>query len=68
MIVDDGRPLIIDFDSCRVIGADLRTAKRTHEWYNPDVHVLLETNDLDALAEIRVWLTSSTPADFQFGG
>ncbi|KAI0535501.1 kinase-like domain-containing protein [Xylaria digitata] len=68
MIAADDRPVIIDFDSCRVIGANLDRAKRTHEWYSPDVHVSAETNDLDALAEIRAWLTSSTPTDFQFGG
>ncbi|KAF2972650.1 hypothetical protein GQX73_g939 [Xylaria multiplex] len=68
MIAADDRPVIIDFDSCRAIGANLDKVKRTHEWYSPDVHVSVETNDLDALAEIRAWLTSSTPTRFQFGG
>ncbi|KAI0107459.1 kinase-like domain-containing protein [Nemania sp. FL0031] len=68
MISKDGRPVIIDFDSCRAFGADLGLVKRTYEWYNPDVHVSVKTNDLDALAEIRVWLTSSTPEGYRFGG
>ncbi|KAI0112502.1 kinase-like domain-containing protein [Nemania sp. FL0031] len=68
MIAADGRPIIIDFDSCRPIGADLKRVKRTHEWYNPDTHISLETNDLYALEEIRVWLTGSNPTDYLFGG
>ncbi|KAI1175754.1 kinase-like domain-containing protein [Nemania sp. FL0916] len=67
MIAEDDRPVIIDFDSCRAIGADVRTVRRTFQWFDPDVHVAAETNDLDALEEIRIWLAGSTPDDFKFG-
>ncbi|KAI1126961.1 kinase-like domain-containing protein [Nemania abortiva] len=66
MIAEDGRPVIIDFDSCRAIGADLKTVKRTYEWYDRDVNISVETDDLHALEEIRVWLAGSTPAGYRF--
>ena len=54
MVSGDGRPVIIDFDSCLPIGVPLNKPKRTPGWYDPDVSVSLETNDLYALEELRV--------------
>ncbi|KAB5532777.1 hypothetical protein GE09DRAFT_376931 [Coniochaeta sp. 2T2.1] len=44
----------------------LDKTKRTYGWFDPDVRVSRETNDLDALAELNVWLTGSSPGCFQF--
>lgn len=66
MITTDDTPVIIDFDSCSAPGAALDKTKRTHGWFDPGVHVSQESNDIDALAELRVWLTGSEPKEFQF--
>ncbi|ORY56654.1 kinase-like domain-containing protein [Pseudomassariella vexata] len=68
MLDDDGTAVIIDFDSCRQVGALIRETKtkRTHGWHDPNVNVASETNDLDALAELRAWLLSSSATEFQF--
>lgn len=68
MLNNNNEAIITDFDSSRAPGESLERVKRTYGWYDPDVHVAQESNDLDALAELRVWLTSSSPADFRFGG
>ncbi|CAK7226871.1 hypothetical protein SEUCBS140593_006389 [Sporothrix eucalyptigena] len=61
--IDDSNPpqvklILIDFDSCRPRSTSLieTNARRTHPWHDPAVTVSLESNDLDALAEVRVWL------------
>jgi serine/threonine protein kinase len=66
MITEDDTPVIIDFDSSSAPGTALDKAKRTYGWFHPDVHVSRESNDLDALAELRIWLTGSSPEEFQF--
>lgn len=66
MITEDDRPVLIDFDSSCAPGTALDRAKRTYGWFNPDVRVSRESNDLDALAELSVWLTGSSPGCFQF--
>ncbi|KAK2051009.1 hypothetical protein LY76DRAFT_557682 [Colletotrichum caudatum] len=68
MIDEHDNPVIIDFDSCRVVGAALQDVKRTYGWYNRDVAVSRESNDTDALEEIRIFLTGSSPEDFLFSG
>lgn len=68
MITEDDTPVIIDFDSCQAIGTTFNCAKRTYGWYDPEVGVSVESNDLDALAEMRVWLTGSSPKEFLFQG
>ena len=67
MITEDDTPVIIDFDSSSAPGTPLDKAKRTYGWFDPDVRVSQESNDLDALAELRVWLAGSSPEEFQFG-
>lgn len=66
MISRDGTPVIIDFDSCLPKGACLGKTKRTYGWYDQDVHVSVESNDLDALKELQTWLTGSSEDDFKF--
>jgi hypothetical protein len=44
----------------------LDKAKRTYGWFDPDVRVSRESNDLDSLKELRVGLTSSLLEEFQF--
>jgi serine/threonine protein kinase len=67
IMFDEDRAVIIDFDSSRVPGAALDKSKRTYGWYDPDVCESQESNDLNALEELRIWLTSSSPSEFQFG-
>lgn len=66
MISEDDTPVIIDFDTSSAPGTELDKAKRTYGWFDPDVRVSQERNDFDALTELRVWLTGSSPAEFQF--
>jgi serine/threonine protein kinase len=68
LITDDDIPVISDFDSSTAPGSDLTRArvKRTHGWFNPDVSTAMESNDLDALEELRIWLTGSSPDEYQF--
>jgi serine/threonine protein kinase len=58
--------VVSDFGSSRIPGASLVDVKRTYGWHDPDVNVSQASNDLDALAELRVWLTGSSPNDFHF--
>ncbi|KAF2245167.1 hypothetical protein BU26DRAFT_522277 [Trematosphaeria pertusa] len=67
VISEDDTPVIIDFDTSSVPGTELDKAKRTYGWFDPHVCVSQKSNDFDALAELRVWLTGSSPAEFQFG-
>ncbi|KAF2177308.1 hypothetical protein K469DRAFT_742594 [Zopfia rhizophila CBS 207.26] len=67
MISEDDTPVIIDFDSSSAPGTELDKSKRTYGWFDPHVRVSQKSNDFDALAELRVWLTGSSPAEFQFG-
>lgn len=68
MFTEDGTPVLIDFDSCRLVGESLRDTetKRTHEWHNPDVKTALEKNDLDAFTELTTWLIGSVAEEFLF--
>ncbi|KAF2419688.1 serine/threonine-protein kinase [Tothia fuscella] len=56
MLLNDDTPIIIDFDSCR----------RTYEWYDEDVQISLPSNDLDALGEMREWLSENVTKQYQF--
>lgn len=64
---DDLVPVIIDFDSSCRIGTELDRPKRTYGWYDPEVLISQTSNDFDALAELRVWLTGSSPEEYRFG-
>lgn len=66
MLVDDDTPIIIDFNSCRGIGQDLKDVGRTYEWFDEQVSVSYPRNDLDALKEITEWLSEKDKKDFQF--
>jgi hypothetical protein len=66
LITDDDIPVISDFDSSTDPGSDLTRVKRTHGWFNPDVSKAMESNDLDALKELRIWLTGSSADEYQF--
>ncbi|KAH7303326.1 hypothetical protein B0I35DRAFT_365130 [Stachybotrys elegans] len=63
--------VLMDFDSCRWAGEDLRSesglgTKRTYGWHDPAVTVSLPKNDLDALAEMETWLFGESADDFLF--
>lgn len=66
MITEKDIPVIIDFDSVRSPGMGLDQTKRTHGWFDPRVSVAQASNDLDALAELQVWLCGQSADDFRF--
>ncbi|KAK3303646.1 uncharacterized protein B0T15DRAFT_486996 [Chaetomium strumarium] len=67
IMLDGNKAVIIDFGSCRRIGASLEGAGRTYEWYDERVKTAFPQNDLDALEEIRIWLgDNSTPFKNKF--
>jgi serine/threonine protein kinase len=66
MLLHDDTPVITDFDSCRQIGQSLEGVGRTYEWHDEDVRISLPSNDLDALREIREWLSDSGAKRYQF--
>ena len=66
MLLHDDTPVIIDFDSCRQIRQSLEGVGRTYEWHDEDVRISLPSNDLDALSEIREWLSDKVTKKYQF--
>lgn len=58
--------IIIDFDSCRPVGESLEVVGRTFEWYDESVQLSLPSNDLNALYEIREWLSDNIIKSFKF--
>jgi serine/threonine protein kinase len=66
MLLDDDTPIIVDFDSCRRIGQDLKGVGRTYEWFDEQVSISCLQNDLDALKEITEWLSEKDMKNFQF--
>ncbi|CAG7958586.1 unnamed protein product [Penicillium salamii] len=58
-------PVIIDFDSARVIGGDLTWVKQTDGWFDPKTNRALVSNDNSALFEIKAWLMGTAEL-FQF--
>lgn len=67
MITESDSPVLIDFDSALKIGESIGGIKRTYGWYNVQVEEAKVENDYTALQEIRIWLTGSSPDEFQFG-
>ncbi|RAL00173.1 kinase-like protein [Aspergillus ibericus CBS 121593] len=69
MFDEDGGPVIIDFDSCRRIGESLKgtETKRTHQWHDPRVEMVVQVNDLDAWQVLRIWLMGGLEERFLFG-
>lgn len=68
MLDEDGNFILIDFDSCRHIGEDLKVSKtgRTYGWHDPDVKNALPKNDLDAFEELRIWMIGSSDERYIF--
>lgn len=66
MITQEDIPVIIDFDSATVPQMNIKDVKRTHGWFDRQVSVSRESNDLDALSEIRIWLTGFSPEEYRF--
>ncbi|KAF7876300.1 hypothetical protein EAF04_001396 [Stromatinia cepivora] len=66
MFEADGTPILIDFDSCTMVGESLHKIKRTHGWHDPEVQTAVEKNDLDAFTELQNWLVGSSPDKFLF--
>ncbi|GAO19103.1 hypothetical protein UVI_02041970 [Ustilaginoidea virens] len=66
MITEHDTPVIIDFDSCVKVGQGLDNVKRTYGWHDREVKVAVESNDLNALEEMRIWLTGTCADDFQY--
>ncbi|TLS20426.1 uncharacterized protein PpBr36_11372 [Pyricularia pennisetigena] len=64
-MTEDGVPVNIDFDSSSAPGAALDGIKRTHGWYDRKDKVARTDNDLKALLELRVWLSGSSPEEYQ---
>lgn len=57
MFDDDGRPVIIDFDSCRPEGHSITAVRRTFHWCDQSVRRADPSNDLKTLDDIQAWLT-----------
>lgn len=68
MLDEEGKLILIDFDSCRNIRESLRDTetKRTSYWHDRTVDVSVEKNDIDAFKDLQTWLTGSTSEDFIF--
>jgi serine/threonine protein kinase len=66
MLDDHENPFIIDFDSCCPIGPNLEGIGRTYQWYDKVTKTALPGNDLDALWDIREWLSDSAVKNFKF--
>lgn len=70
MIDEDGRLVLIDFDSCRrredTLNGDGFGTKRTHGWHDPDTTEAIEKNDFDAYAELQTWLFGESADSYLF--
>lgn len=66
IMFDGDTPIITDFDSCRPAGTSLEMVGRTYEWHDENIQFAVESNDLDALNEIREWLTDKNAKSFKF--
>jgi serine/threonine protein kinase len=67
MLDDEGRLVLIDFDSCRHVGESIleTAAKRTPQWHDPAVEDSTEENDSAAFEELKTWVTESAES-FRF--
>ncbi|CAL5865819.1 uncharacterized protein PFLUO_LOCUS25 [Penicillium psychrofluorescens] len=57
IMVEGDKAVIIDFDSCRFYETDVGLVKSTYQWHDEKVTTARPLNDLDALEEIRLWLS-----------
>ncbi|KAI0393095.1 kinase-like domain-containing protein [Xylariaceae sp. FL0594] len=66
LVAEDGRPILIDFDSARRIGDELTTSRGTKGWIDCEMkdYTTSETrHDISALAKLRTWLDNPTFED-----
>lgn len=66
IMLEDDTAIIIDFGSCVRKGESLESIARTYEWYDENVQTSCESNDLDALEEIREWMSDKDVKTFRF--
>ena len=59
MLNTNNNSVIIDFGSCTPIDYRLEDIEHTYEWFDNDVDVAALSNNLDALEEIREWLSET---------
>lgn len=57
IMVEEDKAVIVDFDSCRFYETDINSVKSTYQWHDEKVTTARPLNDLDALEEIRLWLS-----------
>ena len=62
----DGTAVIIDFDSCVQEGESLDRVGRTDGWHDPRVGVAQRSNDLDAVYEIKEWISDNRAKQYRF--
>ena len=60
MFDSDNAVVLIDFDSCRPVGATL-VKGGTYGWCDWEAKQSLPSNDLNALEELREWLSDKDP-------
>ncbi|KAI0487154.1 kinase-like domain-containing protein [Xylaria cf. heliscus] len=63
LVAEDGRPILIDFDSARKIGKKLGSSRGTKGWIDCEMkdYTTSETqHDTSALAKLRTWLRNPT--------
>ncbi|KAK4223297.1 hypothetical protein QBC38DRAFT_488018 [Podospora fimiseda] len=56
MFDDQGKAVIIDFNTFTRIGESLENVASTYEWYDEELKAAHPQNDLNAFDEIRIWL------------
>ncbi|MCJ1354165.1 MAG: hypothetical protein MMC33_004152 [Icmadophila ericetorum] len=66
MLDDDDNPIITDFDNCCPDGQDLEGMGGTWPWADEGTKTALPSHDLDALWDIREWLSDSSIKNFKF--
>lgn len=66
LMADDGTPILIDFNSAKLIGDKMTTSRGTKGWIDgemKDYHTSDARHDMSALVKIRSWLDNSLSED-----
>ncbi len=66
MLDDDDNLIITDFDNCCLDGQDQGGMGGMWLWADEGTKTTLPSNDLDALWDIREWLSDSSIKNFKF--
>lgn len=66
MITNDDKAVIIDLDSTCVYQHDLKLMNQTYGWHDGNSSIAVHENDLNALAELPVYLTGTSPEEYMF--